>query len=78
MASPSPVPFPISLVVKNGSKSFQRLLVHAAAVVADSEHHVIPGKTFRVFDAIGLIEGDVLRFDGDLTHAGNGITGIDT
>ena len=78
VASPSPVPFPISLVVKNGSKMWiKHFLVHAAAIVAYREHHIFTADKTQVNSAICLIEVDVFRLDGDLTHPGDGVPGVD-
>ena len=39
--------------------------------------HVVAGDEARVGGAVGLVEGDVFRLDGDLAHAGDGVPGVD-
>ena len=64
-----------------GEKRFEDLvegfLVHAAAVVAYGQQHILPGDKPRVIGAVGLVEGGVFRFDGDLADSGDGVPGVD-
>ena len=49
VASPSPVPLPIGLVVKNGSKTCaQRHRIDAVSAIHDSQHHVLARRKFEI------------------------------
>ena len=55
----------------------QGLMIHAAAVVADGQQHIIAGDKARVMGAVVLVESDVARFDGDFASVRDGVPGVD-
>ena len=58
------MPWPTSLVVKNGSKAWpQHLPGHAGAIVGDRQQHVLTGDDFLVRAGISLVEEGVGGLD---------------
>jgi hypothetical protein len=63
---------------KRLEKFIQSFPVHAAAFVAYSQQNIVSGDESCMVGAIGFIEGGAPRFDGDLSHARNGVPGVDS
>ena len=78
MARPSPVPFPTSLVVKNGSKTRGRMCGrYAEAGVGDRQKHVLARRHIAELGDIVLAEPRVGGLDGDVAAVGHGVAGVD-
>src|SRR5438128_8728510 len=78
VASPSPVPFPCSLVVKKGSKS--RPFVSASMpwpVSRNGEHDVPPRSQAFVRLRQIFVDIDIRRLDRQLAAVGHRVSGVD-
>src|SRR5512141_2274057 len=54
-----------------------RFLVHAAAVVADGEPHIVAGARAIANGATGTVQRRVSRLDGQVADAGDRVPGVD-
>ncbi len=75
--SPSPVPLPCSLVVKNRLEDpISHLERHPLAGIGEREHHVRPGVDVGVLCRIGGVDVDVAGFDQEAAAVGHGVAGV--
>ena len=64
--------------MKNGSKIWSNLLVHAAAIVADGQQRILSRHKPGMLSAVSQIKDGVSHFDSDLADPGNSVPGVNT